>query len=94
MRNEATVASQSEVVQWLRDGLVTSDLDDSIESLAGRAIGSLCGQKLMVKIEAGSTGLPTLNSLVKAGGILFKPSKACPQICHQCSNRLEMNGPS
>lgn len=52
MRNEATVASQSEVVRWLRDGL-TSDLDDSIESLAGRAIGSLCGQKLMVKIEAG-----------------------------------------
>ncbi len=48
MRNGATVATTSEVVQWLRDGL-----DHSIESLAGRAIGSLCGQKLMVKIEAG-----------------------------------------
>lgn len=53
MRNEATVATKSQVVQWLREGLVPSDLDDSIESIAGRAIGSLCGQKLMVKIEAG-----------------------------------------
>ncbi|OLU26970.1 hypothetical protein BVH03_15355 [Pseudomonas sp. PA15(2017)] len=52
MRNEATVATKSQVVQWLRDGLVPSDLDDFIESLAGRAIGSLCGQKLMVKTEA------------------------------------------
>lgn len=53
MRNEATVATKSQVVQWLREGLVPSDLDDSVESLAGRTIGSLCGQKLMVKIEAG-----------------------------------------
>jgi hypothetical protein len=53
MRKEATVATKSQVVQGLREGLVASDLDDSIESLAGRTIGSLCGQKLLVKIEAG-----------------------------------------
>lgn len=28
----------------------------------------------------------------QAGGILFKPSKACPQMCPQCSNPLEVNG--
>lgn len=53
MRSEATVATKSQVVQWLREVLVASDLDDSIESLAGRTIGSLCAQKLMVKIEVG-----------------------------------------
>lgn len=26
------------------------------------------------------------------GGILFKRSKACPQICPQCSGPLEMDG--
>jgi hypothetical protein len=33
MRNEATVATKSQVVQWLREGLVPSDLDDSIRAL-------------------------------------------------------------
>jgi hypothetical protein len=53
MRCEATVATKSQVVQWLRGVLVARDLDDSVESLAGRTISSLCAQKLMVKIEAG-----------------------------------------
>lgn len=53
MRRVATVASKFQVVQWLREVLVASDLDDSIESLAGRTISSLCAQKLIVKIEAG-----------------------------------------
>ena len=53
MRCEATVATKSQVVQWLREVLVASDLDDSVESLAGRTISSLCAQKLIVKIETG-----------------------------------------
>jgi hypothetical protein len=53
MRREAGVATKSQVVQWLREVLVASDLNDTVESLAGRTISSLCAQKLMVKIEAG-----------------------------------------
>ncbi|WP_024617740.1 AAA family ATPase [Pseudomonas kilonensis] len=53
MRREAGVATKSQVVQWLREVLVVSDLNDTVESLAGRTISSLCAQKLMVKIEAG-----------------------------------------
>lgn len=53
MRREATVATKSQVEQWLRKMLVASELDDSIEGLAGRTIGSLCAQKLLVKIDTG-----------------------------------------
>ncbi|MFS2123644.1 AAA family ATPase [Pseudomonas sp. Pseusp97] len=53
MRCDAAVATKSQVVQWLREVLVASDLDGSVESLAGRTISSLCAQKLMVKIETG-----------------------------------------
>lgn len=53
MRHAATVATKSQVVQWLRDALVPSDLDYSIESLAGRTISSLCAQKILVKIGTG-----------------------------------------
>jgi len=53
MRSGATDATKSQIEQWLRDVLVVSELDDSIESLAGRTIGSLCGQKLLVRIATG-----------------------------------------
>lgn len=53
MRRTATVATKSQVVQWLRDILVASDLDDSFEGLAGRTIGSLCAQRILVKIGTG-----------------------------------------
>lgn len=51
MRREATVATKSQVEQWLREVLVASELDDSIVVLAGRTISSLCGQKILVKID-------------------------------------------
>lgn len=53
MRREAPVATKSQVEQWLREVLEASELDDSIEGLAGRTIGSLCGQRLLVKINTG-----------------------------------------
>lgn len=53
MRREAIVATKSQIEQWLRELLVVSDLDDSIEALAGRTIGSLCAQKILVKINTG-----------------------------------------
>lgn len=54
MRNETAIATKSQVVQWLREVLVASELNDSIETLAGRTISSLCAQKLMVKIDTGT----------------------------------------
>ena len=45
MRCGAQVATKSQMEQWLREVLLTSDLDDSIENLAGRTISSLCAQK-------------------------------------------------
>jgi len=51
MRREATVATKSQVEQWLQEVLVASELDDSIVVLAGRTISSLCGQKILVKID-------------------------------------------
>lgn len=53
MRCGAKVATKSQMGQWLREVLVASDLDDSIEGLAGRTISSLCAQKLLVKIGTG-----------------------------------------
>lgn len=53
MHRGATVATKSQMEQWLREVLVASELDDSIEGLAGRTISSLCGQKLLVKIATG-----------------------------------------
>lgn len=53
MRRGATVATKSQMEQWLREVLVASELDDSIESLTGRTISSLCGQKLLEKIGTG-----------------------------------------
>lgn len=60
MRSGATVATKSQVVQWLRDVLIASDVDGPIESLAGRTISSLCAQRIMVKIEAGTYRLSDL----------------------------------
>lgn len=54
MHNETAIATKSQVVQWLREVLVASELNDSIETLAGRRISSLCAQKLMVKIDTGT----------------------------------------
>lgn len=53
MRHEAIVATKSQIEQWLREVLVASDLDDSIVPLVGRTIGSLCAQKILVKIHTG-----------------------------------------
>lgn len=53
MRCGAPVATKSQMGQWLQEVLVASDLDDSIEGLAGRTISSLCAQKLLVKIGTG-----------------------------------------
>jgi len=53
MRREAIVATKSQIEQWLREVLVASELDDSIVALAGRTIGSLCAQKILVKIDTG-----------------------------------------
>lgn len=53
MRRETGEAAKSEIVNWLREVLVASELDDSIEGLAGRTISSLCGQKRLVKIATG-----------------------------------------
>lgn len=53
MRRGATVATKSQMEQWLREMLEASELDDSIERLTGRTISSLCGQKLLVKIATG-----------------------------------------
>lgn len=53
MRCGAKVATKSQIEQWLREVLVASDLDDSMEGLAGRTISSLCAQKLLVKIGTG-----------------------------------------
>lgn len=53
MRREATVATKSQVEQWLREVLVASELDAPIAALAGRTISSLCAQKILVKINTG-----------------------------------------
>lgn len=53
MRSEAAVATKPQMEQWLREVLLVSELDDAIEGLVGRTISSLCGQKLMVKIDTG-----------------------------------------
>jgi len=53
MRRGAIVATKSQMEQWLREVLVASDLNDSIEGLTGRTISSLCAQKLLVKIDTG-----------------------------------------
>lgn len=53
MRREATVATKSQIEQWLREVLVASELDDSTVALAGRTISSLCAQKKLVKIDTG-----------------------------------------
>lgn len=53
MRCEAKVATKAQMEQWLRDVLVASELDDSIENLAGRTISSLCAKKLLAKIDTG-----------------------------------------
>lgn len=60
MRCGATVATKSQMEQWLREVLVAGDLDDSIEGLAGRTISSLCGQKILVKIGTGQYRLTDL----------------------------------
>ncbi|WP_312373481.1 NERD domain-containing protein/DEAD/DEAH box helicase [Stutzerimonas nitrititolerans] len=60
MRCEATVATKSQVVRWLCEVLVVSDLVGSVESLAGRTISSLCAQKLIVKIDTGKYRLTVL----------------------------------
>ncbi|QYY84662.1 NERD domain-containing protein/DEAD/DEAH box helicase [Pseudomonas germanica] len=54
MRNEAAVATKSQVVHWLQEVLVARELNVSIEILARSTINSLCAQKLMVKIETGT----------------------------------------
>ncbi|ANH66602.1 ATP-binding protein [Mitsuaria sp. 7] len=53
MLRGAPAATKSQMEQWLRDMLVASELTDSIEGLTGRAIGSLCGQKLLMKTGPG-----------------------------------------
>jgi hypothetical protein len=53
MRNEAPVAQKSQMEQWLREVLLVEELDDSIEDLTGRTIGSLCAQKLLKKTDIG-----------------------------------------
>lgn len=53
MHCEASVATKSQVVRWLREVLVVSDLVSAVESLVGRTINSLCAQKLIVKIDTG-----------------------------------------
>ncbi|MBB5217325.1 AAA family ATPase [Parapusillimonas granuli] len=60
MRQGATVATKSQMEQWLREMLVASDLDGSIESLAGRTISSLCAQKLLLRIGTGQYRLTDL----------------------------------
>jgi hypothetical protein len=60
MRREATIVTKSQVMQWLQDVLETGDLDGSMENLTGRTIGSLCAQKIMVKIDAGTYRLSDL----------------------------------
>lgn len=60
MRQGATVATKSQMEQWLREVLVASDLDDSVESLVGRTISSLCAQKLLLKIGIGQYRLMDL----------------------------------
>lgn len=53
MRRERAIATKRQMEHWLREVLVDSELDDSIEGLTGRTISSLCGQKLLVKIDTG-----------------------------------------
>ncbi|MBK3434400.1 AAA family ATPase [Pseudomonas sp. PA-3-10C] len=53
MRRNASVATKVEVVQWLSEIFVLSELECSYEALAGRAIGSLCAKKLMSKVDTG-----------------------------------------
>ncbi|BEU97039.1 AAA family ATPase [Acidovorax sp. DW039] len=53
MRTETGVANKAQINQWLREVLVSSELDDPIEDLVGRTISSLCAQKLLVKIDTG-----------------------------------------
>ncbi|WP_432718869.1 hypothetical protein QQL38_23790 [Pseudomonas syringae] len=60
MRREATIVTKSQVMQWLQEVLETGDLDGSMENLTGRTIGSLCVQKIMVKIDAGTYRLSDL----------------------------------
>jgi hypothetical protein len=47
------VATKSQIVQWLREVFVLSELDDSVEGLAGRTIGSLCAKRQLEKIDTG-----------------------------------------
>lgn len=53
MRRGATVATKAQMEQWLQEVLAINDLDDSYGGLTGRAISSLCAQKLLVKIDTG-----------------------------------------
>lgn len=53
MRREATIATKSQIEQWLQEVLVASELDDSNVAVAGRTISSLCGQKILMKIDTG-----------------------------------------
>jgi len=60
MRLEARVTTKSQIEQWLREVLVGSELDDSIEALTGRTISSLCAQKILEKIATGRYRLTDL----------------------------------
>lgn len=60
MRRSAVVATKSQIEQWLEEVLVASELDDSIEGLAGRTIGSLCAQKILMKFDTGQYRLMDL----------------------------------
>jgi hypothetical protein len=53
MRCGSPAATKSQIVQWLRDVLVLSELDDSVEGLAGRTISSLCAKRLLERIDIG-----------------------------------------
>jgi len=57
MRRKATVAIKSQIEEWLREVLVSSDLNKSIKDIAGRAISSLCAQKILRKIGHGRYSL-------------------------------------
>ncbi|MFM9866429.1 nuclease-related domain-containing DEAD/DEAH box helicase [Achromobacter xylosoxidans] len=60
MRQGSPIATRSQIEYWLREMLVASDLDDSIERLAGRTIGSLCAQDLLLRIGTGRYRLTDL----------------------------------
>ncbi len=53
MRREAITATKHQIEQWLREILVASELDGSYEAVSGRTISSLCGQKILIKINTG-----------------------------------------